>query len=467
MIPISYKRTALTLLFLGTLGFLTYSNTFHVPFHFDDFHVVSDLSFEQMLQKFESGGSRVIPHLTFLFNYWLHGTDVFGYHVFNIFVHIGTAFFVYMFLFLILSDARPHTELSNQHPNRLFSVISDPAYCPALLGSTLFLVHPLPTQAVTYITQRYASLAGFFYIGSLAFFVSARTIFKNKQPFLKGSHLVHYIPSFVMAVLAMRSKEMAITLPAAIILTEYYFIQSDFSAVKKRILYLLPLLSTGLIIPVSDIIGIENIGFDSIATVQDYTWAGGTTITRSEYLFTQFKVILGIYLKLCVWPIGQNIDHAYMISGTMLDMPTLASFLALCVILGIGMWLFRHSRLASFGILWFFVTISPTSSIVPNTEFVAEHRTYISLMGLGFAVAGLPAWQNRWKRYLLVLLPVLLFLSGLSYARNKVWQTDFSLWRWESHWSKVVDLRRLSITTPGPWRSGPTMSKHTATWHLH
>jgi tetratricopeptide (TPR) repeat protein len=418
------------LLPFAVLGFLIYSNIFYVPFHFDDAHVVSDLSFEQMLEKCKGGGSRVICHLTFLFNYWLDGTNVFGYHIFNTLVHIGTAYFVFVFLFQILSISHTKPEIyasSNQHTDSVLSPLSNPVFWPAFLGGFLFLVHPLATQAVTYITQRYASLAGFFYIGSLALFVSARIASQQNERFLKRSHLIPYLCSFVLAVLAMRTKEMAITLPAVVLLTEYYFIQSDFRTAGKRLLYLLPLLSTALIIPVSDMIGVETISLESVAALQDYTWGEG--ITRKEYLFTQFKIILGIYLKLLVWPTGQNIDHDYVVSKTLFDPPTMASLAALFVILGTGVWLFKRARLVSFGILWFFVTISPTSSIIPNTEFVAEHRAYIALMGLAFAAAGLPSWGSRWKRYVWVLVPALLLLAGLTYSRNNDWLTDLSLWK--------------------------------------
>jgi Tfp pilus assembly protein PilF len=439
MISVSNKQRSLVLLFFMSVGFLAYSNTFDVPFHFDDSHVVSDLSFEEMLEKFKGGGSRVVAHMTFLFNYWIGGTYVFGYHVFNTFIHVGAAFFVYTFLTLVLSVSNSDPDKSSQDTNQVLPPLSDAVFWPAFLGSTLFLVHPIATQAVTYITQRYTSLAGFFYIGSLAFFVSARLKYKHGEPFQKGPHLARYICSFVMAVLAMRTKEMAITLPVAILLTEYYFIQSDLRASARRLLYLLPLLSTCLIIPVFNIIGVKTINLETLSTLQDYTWGQG--ISRLEYLFTQFKIIVGIYLKLLVLPIGQNIDHDYVISKTFFDLTTIVSFLALCVIVSIALRLFRGAKLVSFGILWFFVTIIPTSSIVPNTEFVAEHRAYISLMGLAFAVSGMPKWQHRWKRYILLLLPILLVFSGLTYARNKVWQTDLSLWE---------DSATKSVNRPRP-----------------
>lgn len=415
------------------LGFLVYSNTLDVPFHYDDPRVIFDRSFEEMLEKCKSGGSRVVAHLTFLFNYWLDGTNVRGYHVVNTLIHVGTAYLVYLFLSVILSVLNSkgfpsHTVDGSSHYAGHISLQSTyHVFRPALIGGVLFLVHPLATQAVTYITQRYTSLAGFFYIGSLTCFMRARLRFSEGEPFLTPRHIVPYIFSVAMAVLAMRTKELSITLPAAVLLAEYCFVKSDLEAASKRAFYLLPLLSTGLIIPLSDIIGVEEISLESMAAVQDYTWA--EDVTRTEYLFTQFRIILGVYLKLLVWPIGQNIDHDYVVSRTLFDPHTMAALAVLCVILGTGLWLYTRAKLVSFGILWFFVTIAPTSSIVPNIQFVAEHRAYISLMGIAFAVAGMPLWEVRWKKYLFVIVPVLLTLSYLTYARNLVWRTDLALWK--------------------------------------
>lgn len=424
------KPKGLAFLFFFVLGFAVYSNTFEASFHYDDAHVIADLTSREVFGRFMAGGPRVVAHLTFLLNYRLHGADVFGYHVFNTVVHAATACFVFIFLHLILSLSNSMDEASETlNPGRrkppVLPPLSDPVFWPAFIGAVLVLVHPIATQAVTYISQRYTSLAGFFYMGSLSFFVGARIKFRQGCGFFSATHLVRYLCAVVMAILALSTKEMAITLPAALLLTEYFFIQSDFREAGKRVVYLLPLLSTSLVIPAWTIGG-EKPLLARVAALQDYTWGAG--IPRQDYLFTQLKVILGTYLRLLVWPTGQNIDHDYLVSKALLDLPAAGSLAALSLLLGVGVWLFNRARLVSFGIVWFLVTISPTSSIVPNSEFVAEHRAYIPLIGLAFSCAGLPAWQRRWKGYMCVLLPAVVIFSGLTYARNRVWRTDLTLW---------------------------------------
>jgi len=525
---------AVLLIFL-LWALLIYSNTLNASFHFDDEHVFAGLSLEEIFNKctLRGGGNRVIAELTFAFNYWLSGTHVLGYHLFNILVHIGTAYLIYVFLSLVLHQCneqgpcpsfedRPH-ENHGTAAHRDIPGTRHPMLWPALLGSALFLVHPLATQAVTYITQRYTSLAAFFYMGTLASFVRARVIFKQNDRFFAAPHLVWYAVSFFLAVFAMLTKEVSITLPVAILMTEYYFIKTDvtvqglretaecrhpaistedtgtpykgiggrkeavslspngerlqtgFGALQKRILYLFPLLTTVLIIPAVRTLSGKAPGPKSLDALDTLTtWA--PTVSRSSYFFTQLKVIVGTYLKLMVWPIGQNVDHAFVVSESLFETPVLASFLFLGTLFGVGLWLFRRSRLASFGIMWFLLTISPTSSIVPNTEFVAEHRAYIPLIGMSFVVAALPKWEHRWKRYICALIPVLLLASGLTYWRNRVWQTPLTLWADASQKSPersrplinygralrevgrldeaVAAYKRALAVPPEPWREG-------------
>jgi len=467
---------------------LIYSNTLNASFHFDDEHVFAKLSLEEILNKctFRGGGTRMVAELSFAFNYWLSGTSVLSYHVFNILVHTGTAYLFYVFLSLVLYqfttqgpipvfEGKPDNKQSIRFPKRDQNAASGTwhlACWPALLGSALFLVHPFATQAVTYVTQRYTSLAAFFYIGSLAAFVKARIMLREDGRFFAPVHIFWYITAFLLAVFAMLTKEISITLPVAILMTEFFFLKPDFLALRKRILYILPLMVTVVIIPAVRILGGQIPSAQYVDALT--TWA--PAVERSAYFLTQLKVIVGTYLKLMIFPIGQNIDHSFVVAENLFETPVLASFLFSGALFCAGLWLFKRSRLASFGIFWFFVTIVPTSSIVPNVEFVAEHRAYISLMGLGFIVAGLPGWNNRWKWYVSVLLPALLLVSGLTYWRNKVWQTPITLWADASQKSPersrplinygralreagrldeavTVYQRALSVP-PEPWREG-------------
>ena len=96
------NRTIVHLFFIAALSLIAYSNTFESSFHFDDEyyivenHVIRDL--RNFTQPSSSGDfdvpfpktlkRRYIGFLTFALNYRLHGYNVVGYHIVNLFVHI-------------------------------------------------------------------------------------------------------------------------------------------------------------------------------------------------------------------------------------------------------------------------------------------------------------------------------------------------------------------------------------------
>ncbi len=94
-------------------------------------------------------------------------------------------------------------------------------------------------------------------------------------------------------------------------------------------------------------------------------------------------------------------------------------------------------RLASFGILWFFITLSVESSIIPLAEFVAEYRIYLPSIGMITAFASLTIYVLRKSSKLQSLRPAVLYgVLGVmvislmigTYFRNTVWASETSLW---------------------------------------
>jgi protein O-mannosyl-transferase len=186
------------------LGLMIYSNTFHVPFQFDDLPVIkqsASLPETFSLSAFLEG-NRSIGYLSFALNYAVHGLSVEGYHFVNIAIHLTNALLLYIlvivsFITPVLRDTVP----------------KDRERAIALVSSLLFVCHPVQTQAVTYIVQRFTSLAAMFYLLSLILYVKARTL----------SRPAIYVLSLLCAVLAMKTKEIAFTLPFVIALYEAMF----------------------------------------------------------------------------------------------------------------------------------------------------------------------------------------------------------------------------------------------------
>jgi tetratricopeptide (TPR) repeat protein len=181
------------------------------------------------------------------------------------------------------------------------------------------------------------------------------------------------------------------------------------------------------------------------STMRTITAADVTRIPRAEYLFTQFRVIM-LYLRLLFVPVGQNVDHDVPVYHSLFDLPVLVSFLALLTLLLLGVFLLIVTRrnkdcpelgLAGFGIVWFFITLSVESSVIPLGELVAEYRLYLPSVGMMAAVVSLAAFAARRYSRARAISPVVarillavcvVVLSAATFQRNLVWASETSLW---------------------------------------
>ncbi|MBI5970560.1 MAG: hypothetical protein HY884_05345 [Deltaproteobacteria bacterium] len=187
-------------------------------------------------------GTRYITFLSFALNYAAGGFNTFGYHLTNVVIHILNSIMVYFLITLIFQT--PAMKPAG------YGVLTPRIEYVALAVSLVFISHPIQTQAVSYIVQRFASLATFFYLLSVLTYVKARLIYtsRNTAEGQSKSFLLPYAVSIVSAALAMKTKEISFTLPFIIALCEFVF----FSAGEKlsvRFLFLSPFLLTLLIIP--------------------------------------------------------------------------------------------------------------------------------------------------------------------------------------------------------------------------
>ncbi|MBF0317514.1 MAG: tetratricopeptide repeat protein [Nitrospirae bacterium] len=427
-----------------TIGAVVYSNTLSVPFIFDDIPNIADNPLIKDLSYFTNKSmvrdipviynvkdffySRWVGYLTLALNYKLHGLNVTGYHVFNLVVHLINAVSVYRLIRLTARTPFFARDASVAGKSECHTI-----GIPALFGGTLFVVHPVATQAVTYIIQRFASLATLFYLLSVVFYVRARLAAETTYMY------VLYAAALFCAVCAMRTKEIAFTLPMLIAAYEFMFLEGS---LKRRAVLLLPFSLTLIIIPLS-LIQTDASLLYADKVQESIRLASARDISQWDYLCTQFRVIT-TYIRLLLLPVNQNLDYDYPVYNTLFRLEVLVSLLFLMSLVGGGVYLYRLSnrvgggrgwfRLASFGILWFFVAISVESSIIPIADVIFEHRVY--LPSVGFILVLLSVYmaneskQASVQRTIVVAVAVLvvLALSVTTYARNNTWRSSMAMW---------------------------------------
>lgn len=454
---------------VSVLSFIAYSNTFSSPFLFDDdLYIVRNPGIRSLANIWPPTGTRFMGYLTFALNYASGGFDTTGYHAVNLVIHVLNSLLLYLLIRLIfLTPAMSGGGVGGGAGLPTDSKLGEAAGPFALFVSTLFALHPVQTESVTYITQRFTSLAFFFYVLSVVLFLSWRAVSGREGG--GGKIWALYALSVLSAVLAMKTKEIAFTLPAAIALLDLAFFGKG--GFMRRPAAFIPYLLTMAIIPLSFLIPGEQGGdggfglgvASSMKALQKMELSG---LSKYEYLITEFRVIVR-YFRLLAFPSGQNIYYDYPFFKSVFNPEVFLSLLFILSLIAFSVYLFirslrkgsRWGLLATTGIFWFFMTISVESSFVPIYDAIYEHRLYLPSAGVFIAFGALLFyWAGRlWEGggssisvpyHIVSAVFIAVFtlpLGAATYGRNLVWKDAVSLWEDSVNKSPWSSLSRQNL----------------------
>jgi Tfp pilus assembly protein PilF len=416
-----------------------YSNTLHVPWHYDDHPNILD-NRRLHLTQFDVGSIektffaqpgrerfyRPLPNLTFALNWYAGRDNPTGYHLVNICIHILTAFFLYLTVSQLLN-----TPLLS----RRFD--ADDAVFISLFGAVLWAVNPVQTQAVTYIVQRMAQMAALFYVAGLYFYAKARL-----SPDRSGRW--YLLPAGLMFCFAVFSKENAIMFPVTLILLEVLF----FNTWNRPLLNRSILLSGGILLAVG-IIGI--VLFFNGKPLSFLRGYHGRPFSFSERVLTEPRIVL-FYLSQLFYPLPErlSISHHVDLSYSLFSpWTTFFALLLVGLLIALAISLRHRYPLVSFAVLFFFVNHVVESTILP-LELIFEHRNYLPSLFLFVPVAAVTRHLikryrtgNRWLSAAIIfcLLSIIIAWGRFTYERNRVWQSVETLW---------FDAMRKAPNQPGP-----------------
>lgn len=379
------------------MGLAAYCNSFRVPFQYDDFHFLREQinikSFPLLLDLISQNysgitGSRAFLLFTFYLNYAISGLDTFGYHITNLFIHIASAM-----LFYSLLSTYVDAEKDDQYHAR------------SILAATLFLVHPIAVESVTYISSRSSGLSAFFILSTmLLFFKATRGTFR---PML-------YLLSILCFLLGLATKEAALVTPVLMLLFDLYFPSDHEGTIRARIKYHLLFWA---------IIAVGAFGFIRQVIVHpemhDRPWL--------VHLLTEAKAVVE-YLRLLIFPAGLTIDHDLRESLSF-DWPALRAILIIAGLFVIAFLLRKKNRVLSFSLLWFFVNVAPFF-IVRLGDYMAERWVYAASLGfaLGMSEVLLIVVRRYRRAGIAFILGIIVLWGALTLMRNAVFQDPLALW---------------------------------------
>jgi len=424
--PSGSREAVVAFLTIAVATVLVYSNTFDASFHFDDLpNIVENVGLRHLSSQWPPFGNRWVGYLSFALNYRFGGLGVFGYHLANLAIHVCNGLLVSWLTALTLRT--PALRRAEAGP-----LVR--GYLPLAAG-LLFAVHPVQSQAVTYVVQRFASLATLFFLLSLALYARARLSLEAETP-SKARGAILYCLSVVAAAAAMKTKEISFTLPLVAALYELMFFGQ-----RRRLSLLAPLAATALLVPYGLVT--QDRSLADVLGDASHVAAETPEIPRFTYLVTQSRVVV-TYLRLLLLPIRQNLDYDFRLSTSLADPAVLAAIAILLAVATLAVFLLARARktnsgagvLVFFGAAWFFVTLSVESSIIPIRDVIFEHRMYLPMAGAAVALGtGLLCAVERLRlRFSLVLqaAAALAITAGplgvAAHERNLVWKDELTLW---------------------------------------
>jgi tetratricopeptide (TPR) repeat protein len=335
-------------LLIAAVVFAAYANSFSGPLVFDDRatiidnDTIEDLGSSRVLAPPHetSVAGRPVANVSFAVNYALGGRDVGGYHAVNIAIHVLCALAVF-------GIAR-RTRLPGN---------------AAMAVALVWSVHPLNSEAVDYLTQRTESLMALFYLSTLYCAIRAADTPARRVRWT--------IAAIAACALGMATKESMVTAPIAVVLYDWIFLfPSMRDALRTRARLYAGLAATWLLLAALIWNGPRDLS-------AGFTAHDANAVT---YLLNQAVMIVR-YLRLAVWPRDLVLYYGWPVPLS--PGQVVPQLLVIGALAGCTAWALWRKPALGFPGAFFFLTLAPTSSIVPiATEVGAERRMYLPLVAL-------------------------------------------------------------------------------------
>jgi protein O-mannosyl-transferase len=392
---------------LVMISLLAYHNSIRGVFVLDDYYIIENDRLHNLwsIGKVLGQTNRPLLNLSLALNYAFGRFEPAGYHVLNLLFHTGSGLALFAFLKKIFASPLLAKEYQNDSARVSFLI------------AAIWLTHPLTTSCITYVIQRAEAMMALGYLLTLYF---SGCYFLTRQTKAAAYALL-------FCSLGMMTKEVMLTAPLMVLLTDRVFFSGSFRALlnERKDFYLS--LSLTWLIPLY-LLMLNRIPFKTAGL-------GLRGITPVNYLLTQPGVILH-YLYLSFWPKNLCFDYSWQVAVQPADI--LPPLMLLGMLLSISLWAVLRFPAWGYWGCWFFIILSISSSVFPLQDLAFEHRMYLPLIAV--IALGVMTWRRiffynlnaaRLKSWM--GWAVMIALSGLliyqTILRNCDYQNDIILWQ--------------------------------------
>ena len=398
---------------------LAYAHTFHAPFQCDDRAAIVEnptiRSLWPLGRVLSPAGwgatthARPMLNLSLALNYHVGQLNVFGYHVVNLLIHLAAAA-------LLFALSRRLLRLPSTPP-----AFREPADALAFTITLLWALHPLNTQAVTYVAQRVEAMMAVFYLLTLYCLVRSA---EHRTQNAELQRRAWSCAALTACALGMATKEVMLSAPIMAALLDRCFLATSW----REVLHRRGWLHAGLALTWSVLIFliITQGGYRADET------GFGSVVSPWHYLLTESGVILH-YIRLAAWPHPLSFDYSDLplIRHVAEAWPQLLAVGALVALTFAGL---RFRPRIAWIALTFFAVLAPTSSFMPILDVMQERRMYLPLMTLiSLFVLALhhtlrSATRHHRLAFCLLTSALCLLLGTLTHRRNHAYRSEYALW---------------------------------------
>ncbi|MFA5909223.1 MAG: tetratricopeptide repeat protein [Vicinamibacterales bacterium] len=398
---------------------LVYANAFQGLFHLDDAAILRDPRISSVTDYVAHLPGMIRPALrfSFLVDRAVWGENPSGYHLLNVLFHIGSVFFFYLI-------AR-HLAGGDPGPSRRASREIVPVW-----AALLFLVHPIATETVTYVSGRATGMMAFFYLAGLYCYLRATAATRPSEARVASWPYAAAIACFALSLL---SKEIAITFPLALLLVEFVARRRRGSQFRQAV--------WRFHLPFWGVLA----GFLCAAALTPrYVYL--LSVSRhirpiSENLIAQVHAV-AYALTLFVLPGRLSIEHNFAPAGSLFVWPAFGSLLLIAALVAVAVACVRKHPIVAFGLFWFLLQLLPTNSVLARYDLLSERNLYLAAPGLFFAIASswsaciawvmesMPRPAARVSQASAYVLPFVLvpLLAMATVDRNAVYASPVRFW---------------------------------------
>ncbi len=410
-----------------------YRNHFDNSFHFDDGHTIQNNLYIRSLDnipKFFTEGAytfstlpanqvyRPMVSTSLAIDFWISSKFDKDHSGFNTFYYHLSMFVQYllMLILLYLLIVKLLSKFGSENYLRWF----------AFGGTVYFGFHLTNGETLNYIISRSDLISTFFVIAALDVFLYF--------PRLRKTGL--YIIPFILGLLTKQTA--AVFLPILVVYYLLFELEDDLKSAssnvsrRKKIMGLLAHLAILTIVTGAMV-------YLVLAMQSDSYTPGGTSVFL--YMVTQTFVVFHYFISF-FFPYHLSADTDWGLFSSIWD---IRFFIGLAFLLSMIYTLYltirrKKLRPIAFGILWFFIALAPTSSIIPLAEVMNDHRMMYPFVGLTISLTyslyllyrkyHLQIAQSFvYKNVIVSLLGVVFFFHFFGIMqRAEVWHNGKTLW---------------------------------------